>query len=234
MGNNERLWQPGETVVVRYQARDHDVIASGYPMTCVEDTGDRVVLFFAHGTEYLGYPHLPSDGRAELVAARAELPRKPLRERVPLVWQNSMLRFFFPGRAFQIWAAWREDSWDFAWWYVNLEAPPVRTAIGLDTRDHTLDIVATEELQWRWKDEDEAVARVEHGVDTAEFAALVRAEGEHVAELIDRRAAPFAEGWADWRPDAGFVPGRLPEGWADVPAGPIDRSGGPLHSEEHA
>ena len=213
-------------MVVRYHARDHGVIAGGYPMTCVEDSDERLILYMAHGTPYLGYPHLPVDGRAERVADRAGVPRKPFRERVPLTWRNDTLRFFTPGRAFQVWAGWTEGSWEFAWWYVNLEAPLVRTDVGLDTRDHTLDIVATPDLEWRWKDEDEAAARVEHGIDSAGFAAAVRAEGVRVVKLIERRAPPFGEDWAAWRPDSAWGVPALPEGWAEIPAADIDYSGG--------
>lgn len=219
-------WQPGETVVMRYHARDHGVIAGGYPTTCIEDSEDRLVLYLRHGTPYLGYPHLPVEGRAERVAERGGTPPRPLRERVPLTWRNDTVRFFIPGRAFQVWAGWNEGSWDFAWWYVNLEAPFVRTEVGIDTRDHTLDIVASPDLEWRWKDEDEAVARVEHGIDTAEFAAAVRAEGERVVELIERRAPPFGENWPAWRPDPAWGVPELPEGWADIPPADIDLSGG--------
>ena len=70
MTKGERRWQPGETVVVRYQARDHDVIGGGFPMTCVEDAEERLVLYLPHGTPYLGYDPLPVDGRAARVAER--------------------------------------------------------------------------------------------------------------------------------------------------------------------
>ncbi|MDA0351863.1 MAG: DUF402 domain-containing protein [Chloroflexi bacterium] len=221
-----KRWEPGETVVVRYLARDHDVIASGYPMICVEDTDERLVLFFRHGTPYLGFPHLPTEGRADGVGRRVAAPPRPRRERGPLVWQNTMLRFFTPGRAFQVWAVWREGSWQFSHWYVNLEAPFVRTAVGIDTRDHTLDIVASPDLDWHWKDEDEAAARVEHGIDSAAFAAAVRAEGERVTALIEGRAQPFGGDWPSWRPDPSWGVPELPEWWSDVPAADIDRSGG--------
>lgn len=221
-----RRWEPGQTVVVRYVARDHDVIAGGYPMTCIEDSAERLVLYLPHGTPYLGYPHLPVDGRAERVARRGGTPPRPLRERVPLVWQNDTVRFFTADRAFQVWAMWREGSWEFTHWYVNLEAPFVRHGVGIDTRDHTLDIVATPDLDWEWKDEDEAAARVEHGIDTAEFSAAVRTEGERVVELIELGAAPFGEEWPRWRPDPSWATPELPDGWADAPPSAINRSGG--------
>ena len=217
-------WQPGDTVTVRYHARDRDVIASGYPMTCVEDSEERLVLFLPHGTAYLGFPPLPLKGRAEQVADRVASP-PPKRRRQPQTWRNHTLRFFYPGRAFQVWTGWHQDSWDFAWWYVNLEAPFVRTEVGIDTRDHTLDIVASASLEWSWKDEDELAARVEHGIDTPEFAAAVRAEGDRVVELIERAASPFGEDWPDWRPDPAWSPPELPEGWADVPAAELWKPG---------
>ena len=217
-------WQPGETVILRYHARDRDVISGGFPMTCVEDSEERLILFLPHGTSYLGYENLPIEGRAQLVIDRLTNPQPP-RKRVPMTWTNNILRFLYPGRAFSVWAGWNEGSWDFAWWYVNLEAPPARTEIGLDTRDHTLDIVAAPDLEWRWKDEDEAAARVEHGVDSAEFAAAVRAEGERVVELIERRAPPFGEDWPSWRPDPAWSVPELPEGWAEVPPAALGRSG---------
>jgi len=217
-------WQPGETVVLRYHARDRAMVASGYPTTCVEDSDERLVLFLPHNTTYIGYDHLPLEGRVQHVIDRATKPM-PLRRRQPHTWRNHTLRFLYPGEPYQVWAAWREDSWEFAWWYVNLEAPFIRTAVGVDTRDHTLDIVASADLKWRWKDEDELEARIEHGIDTVEFAAAVRRHGEQAVELIERVASPFSEPWADWRPDPTWVPPVLPEDWADEPAPELARPG---------
>ena len=70
------------------------------------------------------------------------------------------------------------------------------------------------------------MARVEHDIDTAEFAAAVRAEGERVVELIERRAPPFGEDWPAWRPDPAWGVPELPEGWATIPSADIDLSGG--------
>ena len=108
---------------------------------------------------------------------------------------------------------------------VNLEAPFIRTEVGVDTRDHTLDIVASPSLEWRWKDEDELDARVEHGIDTPEFAAAVRADGKQAVELIERAASPFSEPWPDWRPDPAWSPPELPQGWADAPAAELSTPG---------
>jgi hypothetical protein len=50
----QHRWKPAETVVVRYVARDHDVTASGYTMTCAEDSDERLVLYLSHGTPTSG------------------------------------------------------------------------------------------------------------------------------------------------------------------------------------
>ena len=84
---------------MRYHARDRDVIASGYPMTCIEDPEERLVRFLPHGTAYLGFPHLPLEGRTEQVADRVASP-PPKRRRQLQTWRSHTLRFFYPGRAF--------------------------------------------------------------------------------------------------------------------------------------
>jgi hypothetical protein len=48
---------------------------------------------------------------------------------------------------------------------------------------------------WRWKDEDDFAEAQALGIFTAEEAAAVWAEGEHVIA-----ARPWPTGWEDWRP----------------------------------
>ena len=101
-----------------------------------------------------------------------------------------------------------ESDWSFEDWYVNLQAPYVRSRLGFDTRDHQLDIVVAPEGTWRWKDEDHLALGTRLGVFTPEEAAEIRAEGEHV--IADW---PFPTGWEDWRPDPAWPIPQLPVGW---------------------
>ncbi|MCB0087144.1 MAG: DUF402 domain-containing protein, partial [Caldilineaceae bacterium] len=57
-----------------------------------------------------------------------------------------------------------DASGSFTGWYGNIEAPFVRTPLGIDTHDLALDVVATADGQWRWKDEDEFRRRLEVGI----------------------------------------------------------------------
>jgi hypothetical protein len=52
---------------------------------------------------------------------------------------------------------------------------------------------------------------------TPDEVRLVRAEGERVVEMIESRAAPFNEGWPDWRPDPDWPVPVLPADW-ETPA----------------
>ena len=101
----------------------------------------------------------------------------------------------------------------FTSWYGNFEAPFIRTPIGIDTRDFALDVVATPDGTWQWKDEAEFQRRFEVGLDSAEHQARVRAAGENFIERLERREWPFDGEWQTWqRPDGWRLP-RLPAAW---------------------
>jgi hypothetical protein len=132
---------------------------------------------------------------------------------IDLTWSRThVLQLVRPGAAHTVEVRWRED-WTFLDWYVNLQAPLRRTALGFDTTDWALDVVVSPAGEWRWKDEDDFAEAVELGVFDGVGAAAVRAEGERVIA-----ARPWPTGWGDWRPPADWTPLPLPDGWADVAA----------------
>ena len=105
---------------------------------------------------------------------------------------------------------------DFRGWYVNLEEPWHRTAIGFDSRDNLLDIVIAPDLSsWQWKDEDELAWAVETGRHRLDEAATFCVEGERVIQRLRRREPPFDQPWPDWRPDPAWSAPVLPPAWKD-------------------
>ena len=136
-------------------------------------------------------------------------------------------RYAPPGRAahHSVWVFWEHEDGErrHSAYYVNMEEPFRRNAIGFDTNDHTLDIVVTPDLDWRWKDEDELAERVELGVYPADFADFVRAEGERVIGAIESGAAPFGDGWSEWEPPSDWVVPSLPAEWETEPVTLWDR-----------
>ncbi len=128
----------------------------------------------------------------------------------------------FPGRAHSVWLSWRDDG-EFVGFYVNLEEPYRRTAIGFDTNDHTLDIVVTPDLRWSWKDERLLEGQLRQGNYSAELVAEIRQEAASVISAIESRGAPFTDGWERWRPDPTWPTPVLPATWNSEPAALWDR-----------
>jgi hypothetical protein len=128
-----------------------------------------------------------------------------LRERQ---WYGAgVLHRFREGDAHSLMHIW-DDNGRFSAWYVNLQQPFRPSRLGVDTRDHALDIWIDANGSWRWKDEDHLKQFVELGLLSVEEAADVQAEGERVlAEW------PFPTGWEDWRADPAWPVAQLPADW---------------------
>jgi len=168
---SDRRWNPGETAVLRYITRDGRPGMS-WPFTVVEDRDDLLALYIPKGAVYKRFVRRPASELRE---------RGYVRELQDTEWRRDVLRLMYPGAHHSIWVFWEHEDGvrRHTAYYVNMEEPFRRSGIGFDTNDHTLDIVVTPDLEWRWKDEDELVARVEHDIDTPEFAAAVCVDGDH-------------------------------------------------------
>jgi predicted RNA-binding protein associated with RNAse of E/G family len=198
-------WRPGDAVALRYITRDGKPGMS-WPYRVVADREDLVALYIPRGAVYKRWGADPATGQRVLVDGE---------------WRRDVLRLMFPGEHHSVWLFWEHDGDGrraFSSYYVNMEEPFRRTAIGFDTNDHMLDVVVTPDLRWSWKDEDVMADRVRQGVYPAEFADFVRAEGERVIADVERRASPFADGWETWEPDPGWAAPTLPERWDAIPA----------------
>ena len=187
-------WSVGDFVVFRYLGR----IRAGMPAIVVEDRRERVLLYLPHGTRWFGAPE-PAAGRTERVRAMARGETVVTGRLVP--WRNHLLRVLLPGRPFSVWLLWSPE-WEFISYYVNLETPFARSAVGFDSSDHTLDVCVRADRTWYYKDQDELDARVEVGLVDAQAAAQVRRDGEQAVALIE-----------GWRPDPAWPLPELPPGW---------------------
>ena len=91
----------------------------------------------------------------------------------------------------------------------------METPIGIDTRDHALDVAARPDGRWWWKDEEEFEERLKLGFDSAAHQAAVRAAGNEVIRRLESDEYPFASDWPDWRPERELPPPTLPATWED-------------------
>lgn len=194
---------PGDPALLRNVWRGH--IASAIPMTVVEDTDERVVLYLRQGTPirwlepYGGMP-VWVDGGCRTVAKE---------------WDDTNVVHVVPkGRAHSVYFMWEASTGNEICWYVNLQQPLRRTPMGWDTMDQELDVVAWPDLsEWWWKDEDKFAERVELGYLTRAEADAARREGEAVIADLEARRRPFDEHWRAWRPDPSWPIPTLPDDW---------------------
>jgi hypothetical protein len=203
-----KVFGPGDSVVWRSVDRKERIVQAVWPWTVVTDHEDETVLFIpagAIGKQRTGERGGPGDrfivrwdgGHADVTWKR-----------------TNVLRLYSMGDPYSLWLAFDASTWDLAWRYINLEDPWLRTAIGFDSRDVYLDVVAGPDGDdWEWKDEDELAWVVEQGRLDARRAAEIRADGERAVEAV-RKRGPLDE-WRAWRPDPRWPAPTLPERWRE-------------------
>ena len=180
----------------------------GAPGWLLEETTKHIVTALVPGAQTL-----------QLVTPRANVMRDvaACREQTAIVpWHTNRVVWLTPfNAAHAIGHFWNDASDKFAGYYINLQAPLRRTAIGYDSFDHVLDIVVAPDRTWRWKDEDEFEEAIQLGLFTPDQAAEIRAEGERVIASLP---GLLPTGWEHWRPPAHWSVStlRLPEDFRDV------------------
>ncbi len=193
----ERL-EPGDIVLIRsvYGGR----VRWALPHRYVATDGGRVVLYRAPGSRGMAMGR-DAEGRYMERWVGTDEPHD-------LTWAHThVLQFVQPGESHTVEIFW-DEKWELLGWYVNLQDPLRRTALGFDTMDHALDVWVHPDGTSEWKDERDFAEAIELGVFDRAAAAAVRAEGERV--LVER---PWPTGWERWRPPEGWTAPVLPAGW---------------------
>lgn len=198
-------WIPGSPIVYREVWRGK--VWTARSVSVVQDAPDLIVLFFHAGTRWK--KPIPLDPSTEqlrlLLVGNWQL--------VHATWKWDSLILIHPGEAHAVHVM-RGDNREFLGWYINLQEPLRRTAIGFDFMDHALDIVVKPDLSaWVWKDEDHFQWDQEVGLISSQEVREIRAEGGRVIERIRTRASPFNEGWENWFPPPEWPSPDLPKGW---------------------
>jgi hypothetical protein len=205
---------PGRLVL--HRDTHHGRIAFVHPTRVISDDDRGLLLWLARGSVVATERTLDDRGPRDMPFL--EWAAAPKRVRTTSWRGPGVLRFFPAGADHSVWF-FRDDEGEFTRYYVNLEESAVRwddgAVAGIDVIDQDLDIVATPDRRWVWKDEDEFTERLafpEHYWVPDEAA--VRAEGHRVIKLIEAGEFPFDGTWTDFRPDPSWpVPAELPAGW---------------------
>src|SRR3954447_9167758 len=191
-------WAPGDVIVRREVWRERPWM--GVSVIVVSDEPDLLATYLPEGASFafpgaghpLG-PH-PWEGRG--------------------TWEgHGVLMLQRPGESYAVWHFWDGPEREFEGWYVNLQEPFRRTAIGHDTQDLELDIWLPAGGEWSFKDDELLDVRVAEGRFTVDEAAEIRALGAEVGALLDAGTQWWDRGWTQWEPEPCWAVGLPGKGW---------------------
>jgi hypothetical protein len=200
-------WAPGDAVVRRevWQGRPW----LGNTLRVVEDDGDLLVLYQPEGSPFgfgAGDDWPTTTGLHPYAGKTAWVGEGPL-------------GLHRAGDPYAVWAYWAGPERTFLGWYVNIQMPYRRTAIGIDSLDLELDLLVSPTYEVTLKDEahvDQSGALGRYSMGTA---ARIHEVGAEVRAAIEAGGGWWDERWSEWVPPPDLrQPPSLPEGWADVPA----------------
>ena len=209
-------WQRGDQITARYVGHSHRYvpgrsgILQGWPYVVVEDTPSLLALWMPIGAR-MKRVDLADRNNPLKDLIHGEHPLDEFR-------RGDCLRLMVPGMPYSIWLHWsRTSPRRFTGWYVNLEAPFIRTEVGVDTTDNSLDLVVMPDFTWRWKDAGMAPEWVAVGVFTQAQTEKFFADGKEVIGMAEERRFPFDGSLADWAPDPEWDIPTVYLEWARVP-----------------
>ena len=194
-------WQHGDVIVHREVWRGTPWLAS--PVVVVED-GPGLLATYIPEEMPLAFP--PSaDGRPHPWAGKER-------------WTgHGVLVLRRPGEAYSVWHFWDGPERRFAGWYLNVEEPFRRTAVGYDTQDLELDLWFPVGGAWRFKDEEQLEVRVREGRYTEAQVTAARRVGDELGAMLDRGERWWDERWASFAPEPGWRAPAFPDGWETTP-----------------
>ena len=127
-------------------------------------------------------------------------------------------------------AFWQDDRTTLRTWYVNLQDPFRRSALGFDYLDQELDVIVSPDLErWRWKDEEKFEALVREGhIPPSGHASFARSARRSCGRAASRARSSRSAGTAGSRPRTGpFRPSRRAGTSSHRPSDGTDRAAHP-------
>jgi protein associated with RNAse G/E len=206
------VWKPGDVIVWRgiYQQR----VWNAMPVIVVKDTPEEIALALLPGAEGMA-PEGYSEGKQN---GKRRWDFKYKRWKVEqYTWHtNRLLLILEPQKYYSTMLFWNAKSGEFICYYVNFQIPFKRSRCGVDTLDLELDLIIHPDYSYDWKDLDDYMQAIDHGVTPAEWINEIDEASLELMAKLEKREYPLDGSWLDWKPDRDWVPPKLPEGWDKV------------------
>lgn len=212
---------PGSVVVLRQTGHHHTPIGSpethrvgityAWPYRLIEASPELIALHMPVGTRIPRFDLSDHDHQLDSFVHGSH-PSLEFR-------RGDVLRLKEPGSLHSVWLHWSTGpERAFLGWYVNIEAPWIRTSIGFDTSDLAVDVLIAPDGELTVKDEDQLDDWTAVGVFTPAERIRIKAEVALVIGKVRAAAWPFDGAWSTWRPESESMPLPVaPDGWERIP-----------------
>jgi hypothetical protein len=211
--SHDQIWQSGEHCAVRGIYQDRVVYAQS--VIVVHDRPAEVALLLMPGAE-CSHPdgwRFGAHGTGAALKRWSEL-RAGSWTLAPRRWDtNRFLVLLEPEKYYASGLIWEHESDVFDCYYINFQLPFRRSHCGLDSLDLELDLIATPDGDWHWKDADDYEEGIHKGGMIPEWVKGVDCGQSEVLQRLNHRAYPFDGTWLDWMPDRCWLPPELPKAW---------------------
>lgn len=199
-------WSPGDVIVRREVWQGRPWLAN--PMYVVEDTDNVLVLYVPEGSPF-GF------------GAGTDWPtatgRHPWDGRTAWVGEGA-LGLHRPGDPYAVWHYWLRPERSFVCWYVNIQVPIHRTAIGIDSMDLELDLLVFPNREVVVKDKEQVDASARLGRYSMDDAVDIHRVGSDLGARFAAGDRWWDDRWTAWAPSPEMlVPPELPAGWEAEP-----------------
>jgi hypothetical protein len=210
-------FEPGDHIVIRnvFQGCVQTVL----PSIVVADTPELVVTWLPLDTPVLnGVSDLSANHDGSKSHLNVDTITSKSWTMAERNWHTSgTLRLKNPRSMWSLWVCWEPEMAEVRGWYINIDAPYLRTRLGFDTWDMFLDVVVNPDRKtWRYKDEDEFAEAIEADIFTELEAQDVRDTAARALQTIVENRRPFSDAWGIWRPDQLWQIPQIPSDWEDV------------------
>jgi hypothetical protein len=120
-------WFRGELIILRNIARSDGTVTTAIPAITVQDERDLLAVFIPQGTRFKNNWHVSANQRASSVASIVPSGKRHYQD---VECQTPSLRLYLSGFSYSVGIMFDQNG-IFTGWYGNLEAPFIRTKLGL-------------------------------------------------------------------------------------------------------